>query len=377
MTSYRLLGGKMKIAITLIAAIALATAFDFPEGMGGLETSKLNADVFWVGHGYPRPYYMHVSCVFFACIIIRLCHCVLVRLQKYNKKYSDEITELRRHAIWQANKKYVDEHNEHLAGRLGFTLAINEYSDLDAAEFAKQLTGLRGEPKLDGIKMYKASPGADPTSVDWRTKGYVTPVKNQGQCGSCWAFSATGALEGQHFKATGNLVSLSEQNLVDCSGSEGDEGCNGGWPFWAFQYVIDNGVIDTEESYPYRAEDLNCRYKAANRGATCKGFKMIPEDDESALTSAIADVGPISVAIDAGHASFQMYSSGVYYEPTCSETNLDHAVLAVGYGTDGGQDMYIVKNSWGTSWGMQGYIYMSRNRDNNCGIASKASYPEV
>ena len=302
---------------------------------------------------------------------------LVVRVQKYNKSYSDEITELRRHAIWQANKKYVDEHNEHLAERLGFTLAINEYSDLDAAEFAKQLTGLRGKPKLDGVKTYTAPSGTVPSSVDWRTKGYVTPVKNQGQCGSCWAFSATGALEGQHFQATGSLVSLSEQNLVDCSGDEGNEGCNGGWPFWAFEYVIKNGGIDTEASYPYRAEDLNCRFNAANVGATCKSYTMVKEDDENDLTSAIANVGPISVAIDAGHASFQMYSSGVYYEPECSQTELDHAVLAVGYGTDAGSDMYIVKNSWGTTWGMEGYIYMSRNRDNNCGIASKASYPVV
>ena len=269
-------------------------------------------------------------------------------------------------------------HNEHLAERLGFTVAINEYSDLDAAEFAKQLTGLSrsgGKPSPDA-KTYVPS-GTAPASVDWRTKGVVTGVKNQGQCGSCWAFSATGALEAQHALKTGSLVSLSEQNLVDCSGPEGNEGCNGGWPFWAFEYVIKNGGIDTEASYPYRAEDENCRFRAANVGATCQSYQMVPADDESALTDAIANVGPISVAIDASHASFQMYSSGVYYEPECSETALDHAILAVGYGTVGTQDMYIVKNSWGTSWGMQGYIYMSRNRDNNCGIASKASYPQV
>ena len=299
--------------------------------------------------------------------------------QKYGKTYPDEITNLRRHAIWQANKKYVDEFNEHLAERLGFTLAINEYSDLDAAEFAKQLTGLIGNPEVDpSVKRYTATPGASlPTSVDWRTKGIVTPIKNQGQCGSCWSFSATGGLEGQHALKTGNLVSLSEQNLVDCSQAEGDEGCNGGWPFWAFEYVIKNGGIDTEASYPYVARDEVCRFKAQNVGATCKSYEMVTADDETALTDAIANVGPISVAIDASHASFQMYSSGVYYEPECSTTELDHAVLAVGYGSDGGQDYYIVKNSWGTSWGMQGYIWMSRNRNNNCGIASKASYPVV
>ena len=137
---------------------------------------------------------------------------LLQHLQKYGKSYADEITELRRHAIWQANKKYVDEHNEHLAERLGFTLAINEYSDLDAAEFAKQLTGLIGNPTVDpSVKRYTAKPGASiPASVDWRTKGIVTGIKNQGQCGSCWSFSATGGLEGQHALKTGTLVSLSE-----------------------------------------------------------------------------------------------------------------------------------------------------------------------
>ena len=299
-------------------------------------------------------------------------------LQKYGKSYADEMTELRRHTIWQANKKYVDLHNEHLAERLGFTVAINEFSDLDPAEFAKHYTGLLGNPEIDpNVKTYKPSGREVPPSVDWRTKGIVTGIKNQGQCGSCWSFSATGGLEGQHALKTGNLVSLSEQNLVDCSGPEGNEGCNGGWPFWAFEYVIKNGGIDTEASYPYLAQDENCRFKKAAVGATCKGYQMVEADSEEALTEAIANVGPISVAIDASHASFQMYSSGVYYEPECSTTQLDHAVLAVGYGVDAGQDMYIVKNSWGTSWGMQGYIYMSRNRNNNCGIASKASYPEV
>ena len=303
-------------------------------------------------------------------------HCCFF-VQKFNKKYADDITELRRHTIWQANKKYVDEHNEHLADRLGFTLAINEYSDLDSAEFAKQLTGLlrNSNPQPDVEKHVPS--GNIPDSVDWRTKGIVTPIKNQGQCGSCWAFSATGGLEGQHALKTNKLVSLSEQDLVDCSGAEGNEGCNGGWPFWAFEYVIKNKGIDTESSYPYVARDEVCRFKAANVGATCQSYKMVTADSEEDLTNAIANVGPISVAIDASHASFQMYHTGVYYEPDCSTTQLDHAVLAVGYGTNGGSDMYIVKNSWGTSWGMQGYIYMSRNRNNNCGIASKASYPIV
>ncbi|CAI7998288.1 Cathepsin L [Geodia barretti] len=297
--------------------------------------------------------------------------------KEHNKVYQDPLTELRRHTIWQANKKYVDEHNEHLAPLVGFTVGMNEYADLDSAEFAKQLTGYRNRRnRLPASKTFVATNAALPDSVDWRTKGYVTGIKNQGQCGSCWSFSATGSLEGQHFNATGNLVSLSEQNLVDCSGAEGNEGCNGGLMDDAFEYVMKKG-IDTESSYPYVARDEKCRFNKANVGSTCSGFTDVKHEDEMALTQAIATVGPISVAIDASHNSFQLYSSGVYYEPSCSQTELDHGVLAVGYGTDSSKDMYIVKNSWGESWGMQGYIYMSRNRNNNCGIATDASYPEV
>ena len=300
-------------------------------------------------------------------------------MQEHGKEYPDEITELRRHAIWQANKKYVDMHNTHLADRMGFTVGMNEYADMDGAEFSKMFNGyISGRKSTSTNRFLFLSTGGDaPNSVDWRTKGYVTGIKNQGQCGSCWAFSTTGSLEGQHFKATGKLVSLSEQNLVDCSGAEGNQGCNGGLMDNAFEYIIKNGGIDTEASYPYVARDETCRYNPANSGATDKSYVDVAHENENALTEAIASIGPISVAIDASHQSFQLYHNGVYYEPACSETALDHGVLAVGYGTDSGSDMYIVKNSWGTSWGMQGYIYMSRNHSNNCGIATEASYPVV
>jgi len=182
-------------------------------------------------------------------------------------------------------------------------------------------------------------------------------------------------MEAAHFFKTGSLVSLSEQNLIDCSTAEGNQGCNGGWMDQAFEYVIKNHGIDTEQSYRYTTSGPNaCKYSASNIGATIASYQDIPSGSESGLTSAI-EGRPVSVAIDASHNSFQLYSSGVYYEPACSSSQLDHGVLAVGYGTEGSSDYYIVKNSWGSSWGTAGYILMARNRNNNCGIATSASYP--
>lgn len=172
----------------------------------------------------------------------------------------------------------------------------------------------------------------------------MTPVKDQGQCGSCWAFSSTGSLEGQHFAKTKQLVSLSEQNLVDCSQKQGNMGCNGGLMDQAFTYIKENKGIDTEKSYPYEAEDRTCRFKAADVGATDTGFTDIKSKNEEALQQAVATIGPIAVAIDASHNSFQLYKRGVYNEKSCSQTQLDHGVLAVGYGTEGSDDYWLVKN---------------------------------
>jgi len=186
-------------------------------------------------------------------------------------------------------------------------------------------------------------------------------------------------MEGAHFKATGTLVSLSESNLVDCNQDNMD--CKyGGWVDKAFEYVITNGGIDTEASYPYVARNGTCKFNPANVGATINSYTNVhcPNGSELHLQQAVATVGPVSVAIDARY--FQHYHSGIYHNDMCSSQSLNHAVLAVGYGSDQTgaiKDYWLVKNSWGTGWGMNGYIKMSRNNNNNCGIATDASYPSM
>jgi cathepsin L len=292
----------------------------------------------------------------------------------HNKAYNDFNEEKVRYTIWQDNARRIAEFNsksKHLF------LGMNHFGDMTTTEFGAKMNGYLAGGKKPGSTFMTPNYAKIPDSIDWRDQGYVSEVKNQGQCGSCWAFSTTGALEGQHFRKSGKLPDLSEQNLVDCSISYGNHGCNGGLMDFAFKYIKENGGIDTESSYPYEAKDGTCRFKKANVGATDTGYVDVPKGDEDALKNASATVGPISIAIDASHFSFQFYKSGVYDEPACSPKSLDHGVLLVGYGNYQGKDFWLVKNSWGPSWGLKGYIRMSRNKQDQCGVASAASYPLV
>lgn len=297
-------------------------------------------------------------------------------VQQHEKVYNEHEL-LYRFRVFKRNMDFVAEHN---SGDHTFTVGLNKFADLTNTEFLEKYTGLN-RPLIrihDPEHVYKYdSTQSLPTSVDWRTKGVVTGVKDQGSCGSCWSFSTTGSVEGA-WALNYSLVSLSEQNLMDCSRKYGNLGCNGGLMDSAFKYIISNEGIDTEDSYPYEeSTDFNCRYTVANKGASISSYKDVTSGSESALQNAITYRGPVSVAIDASKISFQLYNGGVYYESRCSSTSLDHGVLAVGYGTGTDGDYWIVKNSWGTSWGDDGYIYMSRNKDNNCGIATEASFPIV
>ncbi|XP_063362567.1 procathepsin L-like [Cydia amplana] len=298
----------------------------------------------------------------------------------HNKIYKSVAEEMRRMEIYALNKYKIVQHNELFEqGQVSFKLKVNKYSDMEREEFSQIMNGLiyhaDDNSTSHGSRVTRATASL-PDQVDWREKGAVTAVKDQGSCGSCWAFSTTGALEGQVYIKHNRLTSLSEQNLVDCAGKYGCHGCQGGWMNSAFSFIKDNGGIDTEVSYPYQAKNDQCRYNAKNSGATNNGYKTIPNDEDK-LKEAVANIGPIAVAIDAGHA-FQHYADGVYYEKNCSSSKLNHGVLVVGYGTDtNGGDYWLVKNSWSKGWGRDGYIKMARNRNNNCGIASAASYPTV
>jgi len=294
-------------------------------------------------------------------------------MQKHSKAYTN--TEFQnRYTIFKNNMDYVRDWN---AKNSETILGMTFLADLTNAEYQKIYLGTKINVQSAPVTTTIVKDTYNAT-VDWRNKGVVTPIKNQGQCGSCWSFSTTGSTEGAHALKTGNLVSLSEQNLMDCSTSYGNQGCDGGLMDQAFQYIIANKGIDTEKSYPYQGVQGTCAYSAANSGATISSFKDIPQGDEATLATAVTQQ-PVSVAIDASHTSFQLYTQGIYYDIFCSSTKLDHGVLAVGYGVDttNSHHYWIVKNSWGTSWGQQGFIYMAKDRNNNCGIATSASYPIV
>uniref|UniRef100_UPI00358F86F8 cathepsin L-like n=1 Tax=Myxine glutinosa TaxID=7769 RepID=UPI00358F86F8 len=300
---------------------------------------------------------------------------------KYGKSYLGRGEEVLRKRVWESNLQIVQQHNV-LAdqGQANYRLGMNAYADLYNEEFMalKGSSGILQAKDQSSTQTFKPLVGVTlPSSVDWRNQGYVTPVKDQGQCGSCWSFSATGSLEGQHFAKTGTLVSLSEQQLVDCSWSYGNYGCSGGLMESAYDYIRDAGGVQLESAYPYTAQNGRCHFDQSKAVATCTGHVAIPSGDEQSLMQAVGTVGPVAVAIDASGYDFQLYESGVYDRSRCSSSSLDHGVLAAGYGTEGGNDYWLVKNSWGPGWGAQGYIKMSRNKSNQCGIATMACYPLV
>jgi cathepsin L len=299
---------------------------------------------------------------------------------EFAKTYENEHHETMRRLIWEDNLKMIQKHNlDYDMGRKTYSLGMNEFGDWTHEEFVARYFGLNLNVTRSTVGAKFMSPlnvESLPDEVDWRTNGYVTPVKNQGHCGSCWAFSTTGSVEGQYYRKNKKLVSLSEQQLVDCSRSFHNMGCSGGLMDNAFEYLEKFG-LEQESDYGYIAQDAHCHYDAKKIVTKIHGYTDVDHGSEVQLQQALATVGPVSVAIDAGQHSFQFYRHGVYNEMACSSTRLNHGVLAVGYGTEDGVDFFLVKNSWGTVWGQSGYIKMSRGKNNQCGIASMASYPNL
>ncbi|XP_073109188.1 senescence-specific cysteine protease SAG39-like [Elaeis guineensis] len=298
-------------------------------------------------------------------------------MAQYGRVYKDTIEKERRFQIFKDNYNYIESVNR--AGNRKYKLGLNQFADMTNEEVKASHLGfkpMRFTKSTTGSFQYANLTDVS-DSIDWRTKGAVTPIKNQGQCGCCWAFSSVAAIEGITQINTGKLVSLSEQQLVDCDVSDGNNGCSGGLMTRAFQYVIDNGGITTEDNYPYMANDGTCDTdKASSSAATISGYQNVPANDESSLLQAVSKQ-PVSVGIEGSGQDFQQYSSGIFTGP-CG-TNIDHAVTAVGYGTaEDGTKYWLLKNSWGTTWGENGYMRLLRGIDDAeglCGIAMQPSYP--
>ncbi|XP_059637067.1 senescence-specific cysteine protease SAG39-like [Cornus florida] len=294
----------------------------------------------------------------------------------YGKVYKDNVEKEMRFKIFKSNMEFIESFNN--AGTKPYKLGINEFADLTNEEFQASRNGYKMSSNLKSSKTTSfryENVTAVPASMDWRKKGAVTPIKDQGQCGCCWAFSAVAAMEGINKLTTSKLISLSEQELVDCDTSGVDQGCGGGLMDDAFEFIIHNNGLTTEANYPYEGVDATCKTKKA-AAAKITGYEDVPANSEAALLKAVANQ-PVSVAIDASGSDFQFYSSGVF-TGACG-TELDHGVTAVGYGTSAdGTKYWLVKNSWGTSWGDSGYIMMERDiaaKEGICGIAMESSYP--
>jgi len=299
----------------------------------------------------------------------------------FQKTYANAEEESYRKGIFEANVEFVKSEN---ARQSEYELGVNQFADLLVHEWTAQYFGMARPEKPFGdvpyLGRHQISNETLPSSVDWTTKGAVTPVKNQGQCGSCWAFSATGAMEGAYEIATGKLVSISEQQLVDCAQAEGEQGCNGGLMDGAFTYAKKTGMC-TESSYAYKASGGTCTASSCTKAfdaGVVTGYKDVSRNNEQALMSAVAQQ-PTSIAIEADRSVFQLYKSGVL-SGMCG-SRLDHGVLAVGYGTAiNGGDYWKVKNSWGPTWGDNGYVLLKRGkgRAGECGLlAGPPSYPIV
>lgn len=281
-----------------------------------------------------------------------------------------------RKETFRQNLRLISSHNR---ANLGFQLAVNHLADRTPAEL-KVLRGKKYSSGYNGGQPFpydtNALSNSLPEQFDWRIYGAVTPVKDQSVCGSCWSFGTTGHVEGAYFVKTGHLVRLSQQALVDCSWGEGNNGCDGGEDFRAYQWIMKHGGLPLEGEYGgYLGQDGYCHINATNPVASITGYVNVTSNNPDALKIALLKHGPISIAIDASRPTFTFYSNGIFHDKNCKNDpdGLDHAVLLVGYGKIGDRDYWLVKNSWSNYWGNDGYVLMDPV-DNNCGVMTSPTY---
>nr|AFP73333.1 cysteine protease [Solanum peruvianum] len=301
-------------------------------------------------------------------------------MSRHGRVYKDEVEKGERFMIFKENMKFIESVNK--AGNLSYKLGMNEFADITSQEFLAKFTGLNIpnsylSPSPMSSTEFKINDLSDddmPSNLDWRESGAVTQVKHQGRCGCCWAFSAVGSLEGAYKIATGNLMEFSEQELLDCTTN--NYGCNGGFMTNAFDFIIENGGISRESDYEYLGEQYTCRSQEKTAAVQISSYKVVPEGETSLLQAVTKQ--PVSIGIAASQ-DLQFYAGGTY-DGSCAD-RINHAVTAIGYGTDEkGQKYWLLKNSWGTSWGENGFMKIIRDSGNPsglCDIAKMSSYPNI